>query len=156
MSFIYYNPNPENKNDIDCVVRGICKVMDISWEEAYIEICMQGFYMHTIPIVNNVWSTFLEEHGYECYEIEDTCPYCYTVKDFCFDHPLGKYLLAVAVSYADQFKTMDSGRVNGNHVVAVVDGNYYDAWDSGDEVPIYYWKKLKGANNESVQYSITK
>jgi hypothetical protein len=29
----------------------------------------------------------------------------------------------------------------GTHVVAVIDGNYYDTWDSGDEVPIALWKK---------------
>ena len=52
------------------------------------------------------------------------CPPCYTVKDFCKDHPVGTYILAT-----------------GSHVVTVVDGNYYDTWDSGTEVPIYYWKK---------------
>lgn len=26
-------------------------------------------------------------------------------------------------------------------VVAVVDGDYYDAWDSGNEIPLYYWRK---------------
>jgi len=29
----------------------------------------------------------------------------------------------------------------GTHVIAVGDGNYYDTWDSGQEVPIYYWRK---------------
>lgn len=37
---------------------------------------------------------------------------------------MGRYLLAL-----DQ------------HVVAVVDGDYYDTWDSGNEIPIYYWMK---------------
>lgn len=140
MSFVYYNPNPTNKNDIDCVIRAICKLRNLTWEEAYIEVCMQGYYMHTIPIVNNVWSTYLEEHGYLCYPIPDECPYCYTVREFCYDHPRGKYLLAVAVDYIHRYKTMDSGQLQGNHVVTVVDGNYYDAWDSGGEVPIYYWQ----------------
>ena len=27
------------------------------------------------------------------------------------------------------------------HVVCVKDGNYYDTWQSGDEVPIYAWVK---------------
>lgn len=26
-------------------------------------------------------------------------------------------------------------------MVSVVDGDYYDAWDSGKEVPVYYWHK---------------
>lgn len=27
------------------------------------------------------------------------------------------------------------------HVVCVIDGVYYDSWDSGREVPLYYWQK---------------
>jgi hypothetical protein len=26
-------------------------------------------------------------------------------------------------------------------VVAVVDGDYYDTWDCGDEVPVYYFER---------------
>ena len=40
------------------------------------------------------------------------------------DNPEGKYLLAT-----------------GTHVVTVIDGDYYDTWDSGDEIPIYYFTK---------------
>ena len=45
-------------------------------------------------------------------------------RDFCKDNPHGKFLLAT-----------------GSHVVAVKDGDYFDAWDSGNEVPIYFWSK---------------
>ena len=27
------------------------------------------------------------------------------------------------------------------HVIAVIDGNYYDTWDSGAMTPIYYWRE---------------
>ena len=27
------------------------------------------------------------------------------------------------------------------HVVTVQDGKYYDTWDSGNEIPVYYWEK---------------
>lgn len=142
MSFIYYNPNPEHKDDIDCVVRAISKIENISWEDAYLGICTQGYFMHLIPIRNKVWSTYLLNHGYHYYDILDTCPDCYTVRDFCLDHPKGRYLLAVLVNYIDQFQAMDSGKhLSGNHVVTVINGNYYDAWDSGGEVPIAYWTK---------------
>ena len=26
-------------------------------------------------------------------------------------------------------------------LICIEDGNYYDTWDSGDEIPIYYWKE---------------
>ena len=56
--------------------------------------------------------------------ILDEYPDYYTVEDFCADHPKGTYVLGT-----------------GSHAVAVVDGFYYDAWDSGNEIPIYYWKE---------------
>ena len=31
----------------------------------------------------------------------------------------------------------------GTHTVAVKHGNYYDTWDSGSEIPIFFWKKEK-------------
>ena len=48
---------------------------------------------------------------------------CYTVKRFCADNPELTGILAT-----------------GTHVIAVANGNYYDTWDSGEEVPIYYWR----------------
>mgnify|MGYP007038282472 FL=1 len=62
--------------------------------------------------------------GYTMKPIPDTCPDCYTVREFCKDHPMGTYVLGT-----------------GSHVVAVRDGNYFDTWNSGDEVPIIYWRK---------------
>ncbi len=122
--FVYYNPNPQNKLVGDCVIRAICKLTDRDWEDVYLDIALQGFMMHDMPTANHVWGTYLKENHFVQSLLPNTCPDCYTVKDFCVDFPKGTYLLAI-----------------GNHVVAVQDGNYYDAWDSGDELPIFYWQK---------------
>lgn len=122
--FVYYNPNPQNKLVGDCVIRAICKLTDREWEDVYLDIALQGFMMHDMPTANHVWGTYLKENHFVQSLLPNTCPDCYTVKDFCIDFPKGTYLLAI-----------------GNHVVAVQDGNYYDAWDSGDELPIFYWQK---------------
>lgn len=122
--FVYYNPNPQNKLVGDCVIRAICKLTDREWEDVYLDIALQGFMMHDMPTANHVWGTYLKENHFVQTLLPNTCPDCYTVKDFCVDFPKGTYLLAI-----------------GNHVVAVQDGNYYDSWDSGDEMPIFYWQK---------------
>ena len=122
--FHYYNPNPNNRFHEDCVVRAICKLEDREWDSVYLDLCYQGYIEKDMPSINRVWNKFLIRLGYSKYVIPNTCPDCYIVKDFCSEHSKGKYLLAT-----------------GEHVVAVVDGDYYDAWDSGEEVPIYYWHK---------------
>ena len=124
MGFVYVNPNPENNLTVDCTVRALSIVLNTDWDTAYIELVVYGFMIKDMPSSNRTWSTMLYDHGFRRYIIPDTCPDCYTVRQFCLDYPTGTYLLAT-----------------GTHVVAVIDGNYYDDWDSGNEVPIYFWRK---------------
>jgi hypothetical protein len=79
-----------------------------------------------MPSENPVWDAYLRSKGFQREVIPNTCPDCYTVKDFCNDHKSGIYVLGT-----------------GNHVVAVVDGNYIDDWDSGNEVPLFVWSKVR-------------
>ena len=119
-----YNPNPRGKRTGDCVVRAIAKITDQDWDQVYINICAQGYEMAEMPSTNSVWGECLRDLGFQRDTIPNTCPNCYTIKDFCRDHPRGKYAVAT-----------------GTHVVAVVSGCYFDAWDSGNEVPTYfYWR----------------
>ena len=122
--FVKYNPNPQNNQVGDCVVRSISKVLDYDWERTYIELAVQGFMMCDMPSANAVWGAYLRNKGFTRRLIPDNCPDCYTIADFAEDNPQGKFILST-----------------GTHVVAVVNGNYYDTWDSGGEIPVYYWTK---------------
>lgn len=123
-NWVEYNENPGGKRVGDCVVRALSRTLDQDWERTYIEICLQGLMMCDMPSANHVWGAYLRAKGYRRAILADECPECYTVRDFCRDYPKGRYVLALS-----------------SHVVAVVDGDYYDTWDSGDEAPLYYWYK---------------
>lgn len=124
MGYVFYNPNPQNNLVGDCVIRAISKVTNQDWEKTYLDICLQGYMMKDMPSSNSVWSAYLSSKGFKRAVIPNTCPDCYTVRDFCSDYPKGTFLLAI-----------------GTHVVAVENGNYFDTWDSGGEIPIFYWQK---------------
>ena len=124
MPFVYYNPNPRGKYTIDCTIRAISKVMDMDWDKTFMKIAIQGFADKSMMVDDKVWGQYLRNNGFRIRPLPDTCPNCYTVRDFANDHPKGRYLL----------KTYE-------HVIAVVDGDYYDTGDSGDEVPIYYYER---------------
>ena len=139
MSFVYFNANPKNKRTSDCVIRALSKFLNLSWLDAYMDICVYGGLNSDMPNVNSIWSKYLESKGYTRHKVYDSCPNCYTLMDFCYDHPYGKYFVSLDVGYADIYSTADSGMIDGNHVVCVIDGNYYDTWDCGKEVVIFYW-----------------
>lgn len=122
--WIKYNANPAGRQVGDCTVRAVSKVLDEDWEQSYSGMALQGFMLCDMPSANHVWGAYLRSKGFERHIIPDTCPDCYSVKDFCKDHPKGRFLLALS-----------------GHVVCIIDGNYFDTWDSGNETPIYYFKK---------------
>lgn len=126
MKYIFYNPNPLGLSVGDCTVRAISKVTGLEWQETYLYLLIQGYMMSDMPSANRVWGELLKSFGFKRRLLPDTCPDCYTIRDFCHDNPIGTYLLGT-----------------GEHVVAVIDGNYYDSWDSGNEIPIYFFERLE-------------
>lgn len=123
-NFEKVNPNPKGKNVGDCVVRAICLAEGVEWERIYLDLCLQGYMMNDMPSSNDVWGTYLGNKGWAYHRLQDSCPFCYTINDFCKEHPEGTFIVAT-----------------GSHTVCVKDGRYLDTWDSGEKVPLFYFEK---------------
>ncbi len=117
-----FNPNPISRRVGDCAIRAVACALGTDWETAYIEICQAGIQMGDMPSANAVWGAVLRQHGFYRDSLPHVCPDCYTVAEFCADHPHGIYVLGT-----------------DGHVVTAIDGDWYDVWDSGDEIVTYYW-----------------
>ena len=120
--WIKYNPNPTGRSVGDCSVRAIAKALDIDWEEAYALIAANGYAMGDMMSSDSVWGSVLRQNGFYRESIPDSCPLCYTAKDFARDNPEGIFVLGF-----------------GGHVATIVDGNLYDAWNSSNEIPQFVW-----------------
>lgn len=125
MGWIPYNEHPYNYDQDDCVLRAIATALNISWDEAFLLVMSKGYELKRFPTnMNLVWESMLLDKGLTKYYIPNTCPMCVTVEKFANDHPHGSYILGTTT-----------------HAIAVVNGSYYDTWDSGQEYPVYYFAK---------------
>lgn len=125
--FVYYNPNPAGRATSDCVIRAISKLLDLDWDTVFLKLSLMAYTKKDNLEKNHVWGDYLAMNGFVRHLVPNMCPNCYTVKDFCREHPKGRYLLRI------------DGLRDG-HVVTAIDGNYYDTWDSGNEVVDYYYE----------------
>lgn len=111
----------------DCVIRALAIILDKTWYEVYDDLYLVGREEASVSCHDDVWGLYLRMNGFGPFLIPETCPRCTTIRNFTKYYPKGKYVIGT-----------------GSHAVAVVDGDYYDSWDSGDEVPSFFWRQ----NNE--------
>lgn len=124
MAFIYYNANPDGKTVGDCVIRALATVFNTTWDAIAVDLSMMQIEKHNLQNADEVWGEYLYLNGFKRGVLPSPCPNCVTVKEFCKIHPVGTFVVAT-----------------GYHVIAVIDGDYYDTQDTGNEVLAYYWEK---------------
>lgn len=125
----YYQPNKKDIKDRqgDCVVRALTKVMNKTWLEVFNELIPYAIEIQCMPNSKTCYESYLKDNGFEYHGISNRKgskrP---TVESFTKEHKTGIFFLNVA-----------------NHVVSVVDGIYYDTWDSGQCCLYGYYEKEK-------------
>lgn len=118
--FVYYQPNKKDITDRfgDCQIRALSKALGCTWLEAFdaiIPLCReeQAGLIFDVPIP--IRKRMLDKLGFDYHGISNKRgtkrP---TVAEFAKANPKGSYICSVA-----------------HHEVAVVDGQYFDTWDSG-------------------------
>ena len=121
--WIQANPNPEKKQVPDCVIRAICIALNKSWLEVSDELYSIARKEYSVTCDDNIWGQYLYSLGFEPILLPHICPKCITIDDFSKMYPFGTYIIGT-----------------GKHAVAVINGNYYDSWDSGNEIPSFFWR----------------
>lgn len=122
--YSYYNANPYKIRVGDCVIRAISKALNQPWEDTYIDLTIQGYLMGDLLSSNAVWGAYLKSKGFTRDIVSNDCSECYTIEDFCNEHPKGTYIIGT-----------------GTHAVCVIDSTIFDTWNSSGETPIYFYYK---------------
>lgn len=120
----YANLNPMGKSVGDCTVRAIAIATGNEWVDTYLDLCLMGMVMADMPSANSVTTAYLRKNGFHRRTIPDDCPDCYTIENFCEDHPRGTFVIGT-----------------GSHLTTVIDGTLFDSWNSLAETPVYYFEK---------------
>lgn len=108
----------------DCVVRAISKALNQPWEDTYIDLTIQGYLLGDLLSSNAVWGAYLKNKGFTRDIVSNDCPECYTIEDFCNEHPKGTFVIGT-----------------GTHAVCIENGCVFDTWNSSGETPIYFYYK---------------
>lgn len=120
--FVRFNANPAGLiTGGDCVINALSKTTGLPWEAIFDDLCKLAKSMYRMPSSNAVWTELAKDYGFRRYSL---CPDCLTVKGFCFENPYGTFILGT-----------------GSHVIATINGDYFDLYDSGDAIPVYAFKK---------------
>ena len=122
----YINKNPKGRCVGDCTVRAISTATGNGWMETYLDLCLFGLLMGDMPSANSVTTAYLRGKGFRRRIIPDDCPDYYTIDDFCKDHTKGIYIIGT-----------------GSHLTTVIDGVLWDSWNSENETPDKYKKKME-------------
>lgn len=117
------NPNPKRKHVPDCVIRAIAIILNETWYKIYDDLYRVGREEADMPNSDAVWGRYLRMYGFDPFLLPESCPRCVTIREFTKRFPKGRYVIGT-----------------GSHAVAVIDGDYYDSWDSGNEVPSFFWR----------------
>lgn len=121
--WIKLNENPGKRRVGDCVVRAIATATGMPWLYVYDQLYLVGRQVYDMENSNEVWGLYLHLLGFEPFALPDACHECMTIREFARRFPYGRYIVGT-----------------GNHAVAVIDGNYYDTFDSGPLTPTYFFE----------------
>lgn len=119
-----FNNNPKNLKTSDCVIRAFSLALGKSWDEIFTDLCAMAMKEKSMPNDNKVYTKYAKQLGLAKCKIELVNGKKPTVRSFTESHKKGTYVLRVA-----------------NHLVTVVDGDYYDIWDCGHKSVYMFWAK---------------
>ena len=112
-----YNPNPKERNIGDCTLRSYCAAFGIDWDKAFdiaTKVAKENSsmiqYVADKVLTEEFNCVVDEKYNKKTVKGKDRI----TVNEFAMSHPYGTYILHVR-----------------QHQVTVINGMYWDSWDSG-------------------------
>lgn len=122
--YYYFNNHPEKKISNNSTTQALSRLLGCSWTIAHYMLSFAAMDMQETPNSLAVFDKIMRDSGYRKCVVTNDKGDGYTVKNFCKDHKAGRYIAMY-----------DGG------VVACIDGDYFNAFDCGNEIVLIFWMK---------------
>ncbi len=130
-TFHYHNANPKNKLTTDCVVRALCTGLQLDYTTVVMELaqmqCSTGYDDGDSVLIDK----YLKSKGWvKCKQPRKEDNTKYTGKEFCrkLSHPIYSEELNLYSMPFNWHRVICN--IGGHHIVAVVEGQVWDIWNS--------------------------
>lgn len=134
--FHFYNANPHNRFTTDCVIRAISTATKIPYNTVLMEMadlqCKTGFDISDKTLIEK----YLKGKGWVKHKQprkNDNTKY--TGVEFCAE------LQNFNMDFPESMGARYIANLGGGHIVAIVNGQVWDTWDSTDGCIGNYWTK---------------
>ena len=116
----YFNPTPLGRSVDDGIIRALCKATDQRWDDVLLDLFLVSYNLADVPGSRDVWGSYLKSDNFKQFPIDTNIK----LKDFCELNNSGEYIAVLK-----------------NSAVYILDGDYYDEWDSGEEEVSYFFRR---------------
>lgn len=132
-TFHYHNANPKGRITGDCTFRAVSTALGQSWEQTVMEMaelsCKTGYAINDTKNIDR----YLQSKGWVKHKQPRKADNTkLTGKEFCLE-------------IQDDFAWVTGGvkdvvaNIGGHHIVAIIDGQVWDTWDSTDGCIGNFW-----------------
>lgn len=140
--FHFHNANPKGKVTTDCVIRAISTALEQSYEQTIMEMAALSVKTGYMLNENKGMDKYLKSKGWvKCKQPKKKDGTKYTGKEFCrrLMHPIYSEELELACGDYDINRVV--ANIGGHHTVAIMSGQIWDIWNSGDGSIGVVWVK---------------
>ena len=140
--FHFYNANPKGKRTTDCVVRAITVALDQPYDQTLRELTEMSLKTGWMWNENKGIDAFMKSKGWiKCKQPKKSDGTKYTGKEFCrtLVHPIYSEELNLTNRSFEINRVLVN--IGGHHTVAIVGGQIWDIWNSGDGSIGIVWVK---------------
>lgn len=140
--FHFHNANPKGKMTTDCVIRAISTALNQSYAQTLLEMAQLSVETGYMLNENKGMDKYLAKKGWiKCKQPKKLDGTKYTGKEFCrtLMHPIYSEELALIRDGFDGHRMV--ANIGGHHTVAIVGGQIWDTWNSGEGSIGVVWVK---------------